>query len=476
MVFSSMVLCVVSSNDDPEGVCLPYSNISKISINEQVSVNNMQSTKDLDSLKLYNIIKRMNISSYSRHVVRSNASIDFHNENRTMIGNNLCCDLCPEYIAFRKTLLFGITILLSMLLCKEVFQVVDSPRRYFKSLDNVLIWPIIFMTFTIVIFVWKNDKTCPLTYHIAAIDILFVWIELLLHIGRFPLFGLYVQMFSLVAKNFGKFLLAYLCIINAFALSFGVLLDEDYAFQHYLFRIIKVLAMMTGELEYDEIFGTAEVKYSITTHLVFALFLLFGTIILMNLLVGLAVSDIQGLQKSAVLDRLVWQTELLAHFEGVMFSKWLSFIIPQNAVKFIHGKLLLLPSLFGNTFLVNTNTISQLSPELLESIRRSARNRDIAVRRRQAFANFRTMSNAAQYSIDLDGDIVRTMEAIRTGLDVLVWDAEERKRDVKSLKSVLTQLTTTVQGVSRDIKSSNCPSHCCSDNVTSCSSSCNSLG
>lgn len=33
-------------------------------------------------------------------------------------------------------------------------------------------------------------------FHVAAIVIFFVWLELMMIVGRFPIFGLYVQMFN----------------------------------------------------------------------------------------------------------------------------------------------------------------------------------------------------------------------------------------------------------------------------------------
>jgi hypothetical protein len=58
-----------------------------------------------------------------------------------------------------------------------------------------------------------------------------VWLELMMLVGRFPIFGLYVQMFTKVAVNFAKFLLAYSCLILAFALSFCILFPNYDAFE-----------------------------------------------------------------------------------------------------------------------------------------------------------------------------------------------------------------------------------------------------
>ena len=57
-----------------------------------------------------------------------------------------------------------------------------------------------------------------------------VWGELMLMIGRLPTFGIYVQMFTTVAKNFAKFLAAYFCLLVAFALCFCVLYPNYQSF------------------------------------------------------------------------------------------------------------------------------------------------------------------------------------------------------------------------------------------------------
>lgn len=160
-------------------------------------------------------------------------------------------------------------------------------------------------------------------YHVAAIVIFLVWVELMMIVGRFPMFGLYVQMFTKVAVNFAKFLLAYCCLLIAFGLSFGVLFNSYPAFKSIYWTLLKTITMMSGELEFEDIFYDDDypIQFPVTSHGMFFAFVLLVTIILTNLLVGLAVSDIQGLQASAGLDRLTRQVELIARLESLFFSK-----------------------------------------------------------------------------------------------------------------------------------------------------------
>ena len=72
-------------------------------------------------------------------------------------------------------------------------------------------------------------------------------------IGRLPTFGIYVQMFTTVAKNFAKFLAAYFCLLVAFALSFLVLFPNYRSFNVPVpAALVKTLLMMAGEVEYED--------------------------------------------------------------------------------------------------------------------------------------------------------------------------------------------------------------------------------
>nr|XP_053649353.1 transient receptor potential channel pyrexia-like isoform X1 [Cherax quadricarinatus] len=358
-----------------------------------------------------------------------------------------------EYEVLLRFLVYFIWGGICMLAVKEIFQIIDTPWTYFSSWDNVLVWPIIIFSMIITVSSYVHYDTQDWEHHLAAIVILLSWVELLLLIGRFPVFGLYVQMFTHVTKNFGKFLFAYISLINAFSLSFGVLFPNHPPFKVYFLRFIKTLVMMTGEIDYDEWFFADDkmIMYPVTSHIIFVIFLIFVTIILMNLLVGLAVSDIQGLQKSAGLDRLVRQTELIAHFESFMFSQWLAWAMPKGILSFLHRGILLCPSLYGKTLMLTPKTLQDtgLPQELVEIILRTARARDHASRRRNAFANFRNLSKTAQYSSDADGDMQKSVDALRFGLDILVWDVDGRRGESAQLKETLATLSDEIAHVSQ---------------------------
>ncbi|CAL8132964.1 unnamed protein product [Orchesella dallaii] len=82
--------------------------------------------------------------------------------------------------------------------------------------------------------------------------------------------------------------------------------------------------MMTGEVNYDDLFysedANSQLPFPISTKFLFAAFIAIVTIILFNLLIGLTVSDIQGLQSGAELNSLSIQVEEIYGMEKFMTS------------------------------------------------------------------------------------------------------------------------------------------------------------
>lgn len=120
-----------------------------------------------------------------------------------------------------------------MLVLKEIFQMAHAKCHYMRHWENWLQWLIIATVFSCVEALWldKPRLTASWQHHIAALGIFFTWLELMMLVGRFPMFGLYIQMLTKVAANFVKFLLAYSCLLIAFALSFTLLFPQYPAFR-----------------------------------------------------------------------------------------------------------------------------------------------------------------------------------------------------------------------------------------------------
>nr|XP_023015945.1 transient receptor potential channel pyrexia [Leptinotarsa decemlineata] len=247
-----------------------------------------------------------------------------------------------------------VMILLNMMLLgKELFQIAHSWFIYMKQWENWLQWMII-----ISVFVCVRQDVYNWEHHVAAISIFLSWVELMMIVGRFPIFGLYIQMFTTVSVNFGKFMLAYFCLFIAFSLSFGVIFANHPVFSDLKWVLLKVIIMMSGELEYEDDFFPEDknqgIKYPYTAQLMYLCFVLLVTVILTNLMVGLAVSDIQGLQQSAGLDRLVRQAELVAHLESMLFSRLLTWV-PQKLMGWLHKTALLLKSQYDWALYIRPN-------------------------------------------------------------------------------------------------------------------------
>lgn len=219
------------------------------------------------------------------------------------------------------------------------FMVYKSARQYFSNIDNVLDGVVIVSVF-VTSFVYTG-RTYDWQNYVGAFAILCAWTNLMLMVGQLPAFGTYVAMFTHIQFEFAKLLLAYSGLLIGFTISFCVIFVGEPSFGNPLTGLIKVLAMMAGDLDFEGLINQSDqvkdghfVLYhplSLCSQILFTLFLVFVTVILMNLLVGIAVHDIQGLRNHAGLTKLVRQTKLILFTEMVLhngaipyaFRKWM---------------------------------------------------------------------------------------------------------------------------------------------------------
>lgn len=345
-------------------------------------------------------------------------------------------------------------------LAKEMFQIAHSWRTYIKQWENWLQWLIIITVFCCVqpkpnmniredVYDWQH--------HVAAISIFLTWLELMMIVGRFPIFGLYIQMFTRVFINFVKFMVAYFGLFIAFALSFGVIFANYPAFIDLKWVLVKVIIMMSGELEYEDVFFPEKTEYAIkypyTAHLMYLCFVLLVTLILNNLLVGLAVSDIQGLQQSAGLDRLVRQAELVAHLESMLFSRLLKWV-PKRLMKFFHHQALLLKSQYQWALYIRPNDPREekIPKELVQNIYQLVVERK---ERPQSKKNKRSKTNyssgdsppisrmSSQNSAKVN--LTKNNTAIKAQLDELFKEFHENTKIFRLKLDKITEQLSTVQ-------------------------------
>ena len=145
--------------------------------------------------------------------------------------------------------------------------------------------------------------------------------DLIFFASLIPSIGIYVVMVEMVFKSFLKFFMVFALFIVSFAITFHIILHKQAAFQYVGHSIIKTWVMMIGEMDYDNIVD-AEFKEELyttswVTYTIFAFFLIFLSLIVMNLLTGIAVSDVQKLESDSTFIIMKMQIQLSLTAEDV---------------------------------------------------------------------------------------------------------------------------------------------------------------
>jgi len=214
----------------------------------------------------------------------------------------------------------------------ELFQLFYQFKQYF-SWENLLEWAVYILA---IIFVADEfdaslaNKVTSDKRTVGALSIFFSWMSLVLFIRKFPKLGIYVVMFTSILYTFMKFFMIYVLFIIAFGLAFYTLLDDKQpGFSSPGRSFVKTAVMMIGEFDFDDTFNS-DVTVPGVTWFLFIVFVIVMTLILMNLLIGLAVDDIKGVQEQAVLERQAMLVDLAMDVEKALPRKIRKLLLPDK--------------------------------------------------------------------------------------------------------------------------------------------------
>lgn len=236
-------------------------------------------------------------------------------------GNVICDDnlLSPGFYAF-YTFYFSSVFMTAILIVKEVSQIFYNWEHYWTTVEEFLEIGQYLVASAYLVGIFFLPRVVNL--HLAAWSVLLIWCDMTLLLGRIPSIGIYVYMWTHVLKTMIKVLVVFVPTLAAFSLAFYVLLPTNEAFNDPVTAVLKSIAMMVGELDFVDNFTVDKSGDSeVTLQLMFLLFVIFVSIIIANLIIGLTVSEIDDLYNEARAIRLHKMVTQLVNLEDLFINK-----------------------------------------------------------------------------------------------------------------------------------------------------------
>ncbi|XP_068761069.1 transient receptor potential cation channel subfamily A member 1-like [Montipora capricornis] len=146
--------------------------------------------------------------------------------------------------------------------------------------------------------------------------------------------GIYVTMLIEVLKSVFRVILVFSVLFLAYGLIFFLLLGDELSYQNTYMSVLKVFDMMAGGIEFNHYFVEKEIAMPELARFIVFTFIIVMSLSLMNLLIGLAVGDIEAVQKNAELKRLKTQIEAINQFEQKLPLRCLEKLyVPRLVIK-----------------------------------------------------------------------------------------------------------------------------------------------
>ena len=226
-----------------------------------------------------------------------------HLNNYLNVANDTTLEPNVSISGAFATFLFGMVCLsVLLILQREVYEASRNFKGYCKDyIKNGIEICLITSTVTYLIGIFFLDVNT--LKHVSAWSIFFAWVEFLIILTRVPRIAMNTIIFLNVSKKLLGYLMLFMPGLLAFSFAFYSLPTvKDSAFHGVLSSTTKIIIMMTGEIGFEDYFEwnkTKDNKAEGSSQIFLLLFIVFISIVLVNLLLGLAVSELEKERKVA---------------------------------------------------------------------------------------------------------------------------------------------------------------------------------
>ena len=211
------------------------------------------------------------------------------------------------------------------------FEALNFVRNTFVLVDGLAV------VFTAIYLIpWPTIKLHNAVWEAGAIASFFVWFSLILKIQLFDLFGVYVTMFITITRSVFQVLVIFFLFICAFALSLYILAGNLHPFSTIGLSFFTNFAHLLGEVNYDlftEASTEGNLQFRALTFLFVVLLAILMSIVIMNLLIGLAVGDIEQIRQHALIEKRILEVKVFTRLDFLMPSRLLQKLSPEYYIK-----------------------------------------------------------------------------------------------------------------------------------------------
>ena len=218
-----------------------------------------------------------------------------------------------------------------------IFNSLSIGTDAFNFIKNTFVWIDGLALLTTVIGLIPAHGANSAIWESVALASFFSWFGLVLKVQLFDIFGVYVTMFLTITRTVFQVLLICVFFIIAFGLSLYILAGNLTLYSTFGYSLFTNFGNMLGEIEYGTFVqegSRGNLPFDDLTFLFVVTLAILMAIVIVNLLIGLAVGDIENIRMNAIVEKRSIEVEVYTRLDYNLPRKFIKRVNKPSYTKY----------------------------------------------------------------------------------------------------------------------------------------------